>query len=80
MKYLLKNGRVFVNNEFQQKDILIHGDTLYQVSDSFSLPLNQIGYLSQFDPHEWYVPNSNKHKGYPTCVAFTTQVGFQLVT
>ena len=36
MKYLLKNGMVFVNNEFQQKDILIHGDTISKISDSIS--------------------------------------------
>lgn len=34
MKYLLKNGMVFVNNEFLQKDILIHGDTISKISDN----------------------------------------------
>ena len=34
MKYLLKNGMVFVNNAFQQKDILIHGDTISKISDN----------------------------------------------
>ncbi len=34
MKYLLKNGMVFVNNEFSQKDILIHGDTISKISDN----------------------------------------------
>ena len=34
MKYLLKNGMVFVNNEFVQKDILIHGDTISKISDN----------------------------------------------
>lgn len=34
MKYLLKNGMVFVNNAFQKKDILIHGDTISKISDN----------------------------------------------
>lgn len=34
MKYLLKNGMVFVNNEFKQQDILIHDDTISKISDS----------------------------------------------
>lgn len=34
MKYLLKHGTVFMNNEFLRKDVLIHGNIVSKISDN----------------------------------------------
>lgn len=51
MKYLLKHGTVFMNNEFLRKDVLIHGNIVSKISDNIFAADDVIS----FDLHNCYI-------------------------